>query len=188
MLTFCHIFKACSQDSNAVLAVIADVIQQLKSIMPSLTTVYYRQDNAGCYHCRPFIISSSNLQCTPKGEHRTQEAWLFWSTGRKGCACDCKAATIKSHMRVFLNSGNDVETPEQMFEAMSSFSGVPSLNVTLCEPFTSVETPAFEIDGVSLLSNIEYLAEGIRILAIWWGLKSLKLPEYDRPSVKSVVV
>ena len=74
MLTFCHIFKACSQDSNAVLAVMADVIQQLKSIMPSLTTIYYRQDNAGCYHCRHVIISSSNLQCMPKGEHRTQEA------------------------------------------------------------------------------------------------------------------
>ena len=61
MLTFCHIFKACSQDSNAVLAVMADLIQQLKSIMPSLTTVYYRQDNAGCYHCGHVIISSSKL-------------------------------------------------------------------------------------------------------------------------------
>ena len=38
---------------------------------------------------------------------------------------------------------------------------MPSLNVTLCEPLTSVETPAFKIDGVSLLSNIEYSAEGI---------------------------
>ena len=61
LLTFCHIFKACSQDSNAVLAVMADVIQQLKSIMPSLTTFYYRQDNAGCYHCGHVIISSSKL-------------------------------------------------------------------------------------------------------------------------------
>ena len=66
-------------------------------------------------------------------------------------------------MRVFLNLGNDIETPEQMFKAMVSFGGVPSLNVTLCEPFTSVETPAFKIDGVSLLSNIEYSAEGIRV-------------------------
>lgn len=40
---------------------------------------------------------------------------------------------------------------------------MPSLNVTLCEPFTSVETPAFKIDGVSLLSNIEYSPEGIRV-------------------------
>ena len=44
---------------------------------------------------------------------------------------------------------------------------VPSLNVTLCEPFTSVETPAFKIDGVSLLSNIEYSAEGIRVWRVY---------------------
>ncbi|XP_068752117.1 uncharacterized protein [Montipora capricornis] len=88
-----------------------------------------------------------------------RQCQLLSLRGGKG-ACDRKAATIKSHMRVFLNSGNDIETPEQMFKAMVSFGGVPSLNVTLCEPFTSVETTAFKIDVVSLLSNIEYSAEG----------------------------
>ena len=160
MLTFCHIFKACSQDSNAVLAVMADMIQQLKSIMPSLTTVYYRQDNAGCYHCGHVIISSSKLG--QKEGIVLKRLDFSDPQGGKG-ACDRKAATIKSHMRVFLNSGNDIETPEQMFKAMVSIGGVRSLNATLCEPFTSVETPAFKIDGVSLLSNIEYSPEGIRV-------------------------
>ena len=36
MLTFAHIFKSCSQDSCTVLAVMADVIRQLKIAMPSL--------------------------------------------------------------------------------------------------------------------------------------------------------
>ena len=36
MLTFAHIFKSCSQDSCAVLAVMADVIWQLKIAMPGL--------------------------------------------------------------------------------------------------------------------------------------------------------
>ena len=34
LLTFCHIFKSCTQDSSAVLAVMANVIEQLKSTMP----------------------------------------------------------------------------------------------------------------------------------------------------------
>ena len=42
MLTFAHIFKSCSQDSYAVLAVMADVIRQLKIAMPGLKTVCYR--------------------------------------------------------------------------------------------------------------------------------------------------
>ena len=51
MLTFAHIFQTCTQDSCAVLAVMADVIKQLETTMPGLNTVSYRQDNAGCYHC-----------------------------------------------------------------------------------------------------------------------------------------
>ena len=50
MLTFAHIFKSYSQDSGAVLAVMADVIRQLKITMLGLKTICYRQDNAGCYH------------------------------------------------------------------------------------------------------------------------------------------
>jgi hypothetical protein len=42
MLTFVHIFPGCSQDSCAVLSVMADVIKQLKSTMPEMKSVYYR--------------------------------------------------------------------------------------------------------------------------------------------------
>ena len=36
MMTFVHVFQACSQDSYAVLAVMSDVIGKLKKIMPLL--------------------------------------------------------------------------------------------------------------------------------------------------------
>ena len=60
MLTFVHIFPSCSQDSCAVIAVMADVVKQLKEVMPTLTSVYYRQDNAACYHWeqRSPVVSS----------------------------------------------------------------------------------------------------------------------------------
>ena len=56
MLTFAHIFKSCSQDGCAVLAVMANVNSQLKIVMPGLKTVCYRQDNAGCYHCGTTLV------------------------------------------------------------------------------------------------------------------------------------
>ena len=40
LLTFCHIFKSCTQDSSTVLAVIANVIQERKSTMPRMDTVF----------------------------------------------------------------------------------------------------------------------------------------------------
>ena len=39
------------RDSSAVVAMMSNVVTQLKIIMPELKTVYYRQDNAGCDHC-----------------------------------------------------------------------------------------------------------------------------------------
>ena len=61
MLAFAHIFKSCSQDSSAVLAVMADVIRQLKIVMPGLKIVCYRQDNAGCYHYGTTLVCAATL-------------------------------------------------------------------------------------------------------------------------------
>ena len=82
--------------------------------------------------------------------------------GGKG-SCDRKAASIKSHTHIYLNSGHDIETPEQMTDAIRSSGGVPSLSVTLCDYITSPSMDSCKIDGVSLLSNIEFSEEGIRV-------------------------
>ena len=37
---------------RAFLAVMADVIKQINTTIPALKTISFRQDNAGCYHCR----------------------------------------------------------------------------------------------------------------------------------------
>ena len=61
MLTFAYILHSTPQDSSAVVAVMYDVISQLKIIMLELKTVYYRQDNAGCDHCDFTKVCSINL-------------------------------------------------------------------------------------------------------------------------------
>ena len=42
----------CHTHFRAFLAVMADVIKQLNATIPALKTVSFRQDSAGCYHCR----------------------------------------------------------------------------------------------------------------------------------------
>ena len=49
MMTLSHVFQSCNQDSPAVQAIMTDVIGNLKKVMPTPRTVYYGQDNAGCY-------------------------------------------------------------------------------------------------------------------------------------------
>lgn len=49
MLTFVHILESCNQDSVTVLAIIDDVLKQLKTAMPDdVNCLYFRQDNTGC--------------------------------------------------------------------------------------------------------------------------------------------
>ncbi|KAK3722873.1 hypothetical protein QZH41_020449, partial [Actinostola sp. cb2023] len=160
MLTFVHIFPSCSQDSCAVIAVMADVIKQLKITMPSLTSVFYRQDNAGCYHCGATITCARVLGL--HDEVTIKRLDFSDPQGGKG-SCDRKAVTIKSHMRIHLNSGNDIETQVQMKDAIMSAGGVPAVNVTLCESVTASKMATLKIEGVSLLNNIKYEVDGIRV-------------------------
>ena len=143
-MTFVHVFQSCSQDSNTVIAIMEDVIGKLKAVIPSLKTVAYRKDNAGCYRCAATILNA------PKAGqfHEVTVKRLNFSDpqGGKG-ACDRKAATIKAHMRVHLNEGNDIENASQMVDAMKSSEGVPGLNVTLCEIPSSTTRVKFESNG-----------------------------------------
>ena len=59
-------------------------------------------------------------------------------------------------MHIYLNSGHDIETPEQMTYAIRSSSEIPSLSVTLCDSITSPSMDSYKIHRVSLLSNIEF--------------------------------
>ena len=138
----------------------SDVIKQLKVIMPSLTSVYYRQDNAGCYHSAATInyvriIGMPNDVTIKRLDFSDPQ-------GGKGC-CDRKAATVTSHIRIHLNSGNDVETAVQMKDAILSSGGVPAVAVTLCEAFKLSKLPLLKIDGIRFRNNKEYENDGIRV-------------------------
>ena len=61
MLTLVHLFEKSNQDSMYVLAIIDDVIEKLKNVIPGLKSVNFRQDNAGCYHSAATIFGVRQL-------------------------------------------------------------------------------------------------------------------------------
>ena len=159
-MTFVHLFKACSQDSNTVLGIMADVLTKLKIGMPDLDSVYYRQDNAGCYHSAWTIVSAKVL--ADKAGVSLERLDFSDPQGGKG-ACNRKAATIKSHMQIFLNAGNDIETAAQMKAAIESSGGVPGVNVTLSEIPERQAKTAVSWEGVSFVNNIQYESDFLRV-------------------------
>lgn len=159
MATFVHIFQSCSQESDAVISIMADVLVQLKEMLPVLQNVIYRQDNAGCYHSALTITAAKIVGKTTGVKVKRLD--FTDPQGGKG-SCDRKAATIKSHMRLYLNTGHDIETAAQMKTAIESSGGVPNVRVTLScaseQPLSSVKW-----DGISLVYNVEYQENNIQV-------------------------
>jgi len=66
-------------------------------------------------------------------------------------------------MRIYLNSGQDVETPEQMKSAVESSGGMPGVRVMLCDTQNIPKSVPVKWEGVSFIHNIEYGNEGMRV-------------------------
>ena len=161
MLSFVHIFQSCNQNSVTVLAIIDDALKQLKTTMPEVKRVHLRQDNAGCYHSASTLLA---IQLVANKYNINVRMDFSDPQGGKG-SCDRKAATIKNHMRLYLNSGQDVETADQMKNAIESSGGVPGVRAMLCDSqgITYTSSAPVKWDGVSFINNIEYGDEGIRV-------------------------
>lgn len=160
MLTFVNVFESCSQDSCTVVAVMSNVLQRLKEIIPALKSVYYWQDNAGCYHCGSTIVVAE--LCGRRFGLKVKRMDFADPQGGKG-ACDRKAATIKSHMKIFHDEGNNIESASDMKAAILSSGGVPAVNVVVSGPPDDSEFPKVEIKGVSFYTNVEYTRGGFKV-------------------------
>ncbi len=160
MLTFVNIFESCTQDSCTVVAVMSNVLQRLKKIIPALKSVYYWQDNAGCYHCGSTIVLAE--LCGRR--HGVNVKRMDFADPQRGKgACDREAATIKSHMKIFHDEGNDIESASDMKAAILSSWGVPAVNVGVSGPPDDLELPKVEIKGVSFYTNVEYTRGGFKV-------------------------
>ena len=159
-VTLVHVFDKSNQDSLYVIAVIDDVICQLKRAMPELKSVNFRQDNAGCYHSSATIIGVQNLARKRKVAIRID---FSDPQGGKG-PCDRKAAVLKNHMRTYLNSGNDITNTVEMKTAMESNGGVRGLSVVLGGSLQIPEKYLPEKwEGVSLINDIVYKKRNMEV-------------------------
>ena len=138
---------------RAFLAVMADVIKQINTTIPDLKTVSFRQDSAGCYHCRACratIVCAGVLGAELGVVFKLLAP--FPPHGRKG-ACDRKAGGYIC--------------PPKLRTRYQDPGGEPSLSVIRCASIASRLVTTWKIDGV----NIQFSKERIRpcMKSIWRG-------------------
>ena len=159
---FVHIVENCNQDGHVVVLIIEHVLRTLKKEHPELANAYIRQDNAACYHSTVMLETCSYM--ARKTGIAVQRVDFSDPQGGKG-ACDRKAATIKAHVRRYVNEGHDVETASQFKEAMLSSGGVHGVWVAVVDAVVCEKSDEPEVrwDGVSSLNNFQYSNDQITV-------------------------
>ena len=127
--TYIHLFDECTQNWFAVACMIEHTLATLKTLNPNLSQVYLRSDNAGCYHCAYLLLSLPSI-----GDRTgVKIARYDFSEPQAGKdICDRRTAALKSHMRRFINEGNDVKTASGMKAAIESYGGVKGCYAAVC--------------------------------------------------------
>lgn len=177
-----HIVENCSQDSSVVVRILDHTLCALKSQHPELTTAFLRQDNAGCYHCAD-LLSACSLMKARTGIN-IERVDFSDPQGGKG-SCDRKAATIKAHVRRYINEGHDVQTAEDFKEAILSRGGISGVRVVLVDAaLKKCIQPPIKWDGVSVLHNFKYTKKGV---TVWKAFNVGKGKFVDISKIKGMV-
>jgi hypothetical protein len=150
--TFVHIVQNGSQDAPVVIRIVEHVLRTIKAENQHITAADLRQDNAGCYHCGDTLTAYCYMK--PKTGIRVVRVDFSDPQGGKAI-CDRKAATIKAHVRRYINEGPDVTTAREFKEAILSYGGVPGVRVALVDA-ANLSDPAVKWEGISLLNNFQF--------------------------------
>ena len=77
--------------------------------------------------------------------------------------CDRRIATLKSHMRRFINEGNDINTAQQMKVAIESYGGIKGCYATVAEIQDSFQNMTKQsMTGIQALNNFLLEPAGLR--------------------------
>ena len=160
--SFVHLMQSFSQDSLTVVHIWQHILRTIKDEDASILHVYFCQDNAGCYHSNLTILAADII----KKSTGIQIKQIDFSDPQVGkSVADRLAAWCKSHIRVYINEGNDVTTVNEMKEVLLSLGGLKGVRVVFVTPsLVSSEQEQSKITCFNKLNNFQYVN---RIIYAW---------------------
>ena len=158
--TFVHLLDSCVQDWFSVASIVEHTLSIIKAENPQITKVYLRSDNAGCYHNTELLLSLRAMA----DRHGMVFVRYDYSDPQSGKdVCDRRIASMKTHIRRWVNEGHDVTTAEEMKIALQSHGGVRGCRFAVVEiDKTKVNGEVAKIPGISFLNNFQFYEDGFR--------------------------
>jgi hypothetical protein len=158
---YVHLLDSCVQGAFAVTSIVENLLHTIRKDYPSVTKVNLRSDNAACYHNGPLLLS---LRYISERTGITIQGYDFSDPQAGKDICDRKIASMKSHMRRWLNEKHDITTAEEMKTALESHGGVKGSRAAVVKLNTSRDNASDnKIPGISLLNNFLLEKDGIRV-------------------------
>ena len=154
-------FENCVQNWFAAASIIEHTLTTLKAANPNIQEAFLRSDNAGCYHCAYLILSLPSL-----GERAGIRIVRYdFSEPQAGKdVCDRRIATVKSHMRHYINEGHDIKSASDMKAAIDSYGGVKGCQAAVVKVQESSQTMRkHTMSGIQSLNNFSFEAGGLRV-------------------------
>ena len=157
--SFVHVFNDCQQNWFAVASICEHVLRTIKEERPQIKKVFLKSDNAGCYHNRAYLVSLRDIGVRVGIDI---ERYDFSETQSGKGICDRKIASMKSHVRIYVNEKHDVVFAEDLKAALESSGGIKGCRVSVVEVNGLKETGVVKWEGVSFYSSFRYEEKGIR--------------------------
>ena len=156
--TFIHLFDECNQNWFSVASIIEDSLTTMKRQESRLNEAFLRSDNAGCYHCAFLLLSLSRLG-QRVGVRISRYDFSEAQAGKD--ICDRRAAALKSHIRRYINEGNDVKTASDMKAAIDSHGGIKGCYSAVCKvDERSQNMTKHSLSGIQSLNNFLFTESG----------------------------
>lgn len=162
---YVHVFDSCTQNWFAVASMVEDVLSNVKKHDSNVNNVYIKSDNAGCYHCSQLM---SALPGIGKRTGVTVRRYDFSDPQSGKDICDRKIATLKGHIRRYVNEKHDVISADDMKTALDSHTGVKGCRVAVAEVCSESESKQAvkSIEGISLYNNFSF-SEDSNNIRVW---------------------
>ncbi|CAC5370794.1 unnamed protein product [Mytilus coruscus] len=160
--TLVHILEVGNQGWFSVAHILTDLLQQLPLILPLVTEIFLKSDNAGCYHCVPLISYIHNINVN--GGFSDKIVQYNFSEAQSGKdICDVKTSHCKMHILRYSGEGHDVLSAEGMSTALNSNGGVKGVfNAVVAIDQNHQTKTKTKIPNISAMNNFEFYSEGVK--------------------------
>ena len=142
-------------------SIIEHTLTTIKETNPSMQEAFLRSDKAGYCHCAYLILSLPSL-----GDRAGMKIARYdFSDPQAGKdVCDRRIATVKSHMRRYINEGHDIRSAADMKAAIDSYGGVKGCQAAVVNVQEHNQTmKKHKMSGIQALNNFIFESEGLRV-------------------------